>query len=29
LHVSSIADLTSVMASVRQLRNVQTVERVV
>ncbi len=29
LHVSSIADLTSVMASVRQLRNVQSVERVV
>lgn len=29
LHVSSIADLTSLMASVRQLRNVQSVERVV
>ena len=29
LHVSSIADLTAVMASVRQLRNVQSVERVV
>jgi len=29
LHVSSIADLTGLMASVRQLRNVQSVERVV
>lgn len=29
LYVSSIADLTSLMVSVRQLRNVQTVERVV
>ncbi len=29
LHVSSIADLTRLMASVRQLRNVQSVERVV
>lgn len=29
LHVSSIADLTGLMSSVRQLRNVQTVERVV
>jgi len=29
LHVSSIADLTSLMGKVRQLRNVQSVERVV
>jgi len=29
LHVSSIADLTALMAKVRQLRNVQSVERVV
>jgi len=29
LHVSSISDLTNLMAKVRQLRNVQSVERVV